>query len=250
MATPRKTKTKATKTASAKASGAKAKKKAPPPPPEAARAEPSAKKKAKAKPRAGTRKPAARSLPKAPPAKKAKGPRPAKAGSTAAQPKLPKPKLPKPKPPKPKLPKPQPPKPKPPKLKLRKPKVDAELQKSIREALVNQRQRLLLLVQSTQAQMAEMSSDLADVSDRASKGYGDELAVGLMAIEAAQLDEIEAAIRRIDSSTYGLCLACGKPIPRKRLEVLPFAQRCLACEGQKERSIRSTASYEPDENHA
>ncbi|MBN2559948.1 MAG: TraR/DksA C4-type zinc finger protein [Phycisphaerae bacterium] len=115
--------------------------------------------------------------------------------------------------------------------------VDPELQKKIREALVHQRRLLLSLVQSTQAQMAEKSGDLADVSDRASEGYGDELAVGLMAIEAAQLDEIEAAIRRIDEGTYGRCLDCGKPIPRRRLEVLPFAHRCLACKGKSERTM-------------
>ncbi len=113
--------------------------------------------------------------------------------------------------------------------------VDVEMQKQLREAMVAQRGRLLSLVQSTQAQMAEKVTGLADVSDRASEGYGDELAVGLLAIEAAQLDEIEAAICRIDEGSYGLCEDCGKPIPRKRLEVLPFVQQCLACKGRRER---------------
>ncbi|MFQ5411482.1 MAG: TraR/DksA family transcriptional regulator, partial [Phycisphaerae bacterium] len=79
---------------------------------------------------------------------------------------------------------------------------------------------------------------LADVSDRASEGFEDELAMGLMRIEAGQIDEIEAAIRRIDDGVYGLCADCGKPIPRKRLEVLPFAQRCLNCKDTRERHAR------------
>jgi len=122
--------------------------------------------------------------------------------------------------------------------KPRKPAVDPELAKTIREALVNQRQRLLSMMQSTQAQMADKVAGLADVSDRASEGFEDELAMGLMRIEAAKIEEIEAAIRRIDDRVYGRCATCEKPIPRKRLEVLPFAQRCLNCEGLRERHAR------------
>jgi DnaK suppressor protein len=95
--------------------------------------------------------------------------------------------------------------------------------------------------------MAEKSTGLSDVSDQASEGYGDELAVGLIAIEAAQLEDIEAAIARIDNGTYGLCLDCEKPIPKKRLEVLPFARRCLACEGMREHRARTQGSYADDD---
>lgn len=116
--------------------------------------------------------------------------------------------------------------------------MDPALLKTIREALVHQRQQLLSMMQSTQAQMAEKPVGLADVSDRASEGFEDELALGLMKIEAAQIEDIEAAIRRIDDGVYGICADCQKLIPRKRLEVLPFAQRCLPCEGTRERRAR------------
>lgn len=133
-------------------------------------------------------------------------------------------------PPMPKAP-PKPPKP-------RKPKVDPELLRAIRDALVHQRNSLMSVVQSTQAQLAQKAVDLADISDRASGGYEDDLAMGLMKIEAAKIDDIEAAIKRIDEDVYGICADCQKVIPRKRLEVLPFALRCLACEGTKERRAR------------
>lgn len=134
--------------------------------------------------------------------------------------------------------------PKPPK----RPKVDPEWLRSIRDALISRRKELLSLVQSTRAEMAQRDGDLADVSDRASEGVEDDLAVGLMAIEAAQLDDIEDAIRRIDEGTFGLCADCDKPIPRKRLEILPFARRCLACEGQTERlwRVAPSDSYSDD----
>ena len=128
-----------------------------------------------------------------------------------------------------------------------KPQVDAEWQREMRLALSGQRQRLLSVVQSTQAQMAEKSGDLPDISDRASEGFEDELAVGLMAIEAAQLDDINEAIERIDNGTYGLCIDCGRAVPKKRLEVLPFAKRCLQCEGESERRSRIAESQAEEE---
>jgi RNA polymerase-binding transcription factor DksA len=40
------------------------------------------------------------------------------------------------------------------------------------------------------------------------------------------LREIEAALKRIDDGTYGLCTACGEPIEPERLEYLPWATQC------------------------
>ncbi len=126
--------------------------------------------------------------------------------------------------------------------------LDPELLNTIREALVFQRQQLLSVVQSTKSALAEKAVDLADVSDRASGGFEDELSVGLLAIEAAQIDEIEAAIERIDEGTYGLCVDCKKPIPRKRMEVLPFAQRCVNCEDMRQRRSRMAGAFDDDDD--
>ncbi len=127
---------------------------------------------------------------------------------------------------------------------------DRRWQEGIRRALIERRDEMLNVVQSTQAQMAQRVGDHADVSDRASDGFEDELAAGLMAIEAAQLDDIEAAIRRIDDGVYGLCMNCEKPIPSTRLEVLPFARRCLNCESSAQRYGRpqQPAYYDSDDD--
>ncbi len=130
----------------------------------------------------------------------------------------------------------------------RAPRLDPEFVVRIRDALVQQRQRLLSVMRSTRAQMADKAIGLADVSDQASEGYGDELAVGLMAIEAAQIEDIDAALVRIDEGTYGVCTDCGKLVPKKRLEVLPFALRCLPCEGAKEHRARTQASYSDEDD--
>lgn len=56
------------------------------------------------------------------------------------------------------------------------------------------------------------------------------------------LDEITAALERIEKGTYGLCEMClseGKPpsragIPKTRLKAIPYARNCVQCERKRE----------------
>jgi DnaK suppressor protein len=43
------------------------------------------------------------------------------------------------------------------------------------------------------------------------------------------IGEIDAALARIAAGTYGRCVSCGADIPEERLELRPFAGRCVAC---------------------
>ena len=43
------------------------------------------------------------------------------------------------------------------------------------------------------------------------------------------LGEIDAALARVEAGTYGTCTQCGGQIPEERLELRPFASRCVAC---------------------
>jgi DnaK suppressor protein len=50
-----------------------------------------------------------------------------------------------------------------------------------------------------------------------------------LAAEAA-LSEIDAALRRLEEGSYGLCESCAEPIPWERLEVLPMSRLCTPCQ--------------------
>jgi len=43
------------------------------------------------------------------------------------------------------------------------------------------------------------------------------------------LDDIDAALRRLDAGDYGTCERCGNPIAPARLEARPAARECIAC---------------------
>jgi RNA polymerase-binding transcription factor DksA len=43
------------------------------------------------------------------------------------------------------------------------------------------------------------------------------------------IEEIDAALARLDAGTYGRCVSCGSVIPVQRLEFRPFAAGCVTC---------------------
>ena len=51
------------------------------------------------------------------------------------------------------------------------------------------------------------------------------------------LEEIDAALGRLDGGCYGTCLECGEPIDELRLEALPQAARCVRCQVRTENGI-------------
>ncbi len=48
--------------------------------------------------------------------------------------------------------------------------------------------------------------------------------------ERMMLDEIEAALRRIEKNNYGNCELCSKKISAVRLNAMPWARYCIACQ--------------------
>jgi RNA polymerase-binding protein DksA len=49
------------------------------------------------------------------------------------------------------------------------------------------------------------------------------------------LAAIEGALGRIADGTFGKCVRCGKSIDEERLEVIPYATRCIDCQRLAER---------------
>jgi DnaK suppressor protein len=43
------------------------------------------------------------------------------------------------------------------------------------------------------------------------------------------LEEVNAALEKVEDGTYGVCDSCGKDITKKRLEALPWATLCKEC---------------------
>ena len=53
--------------------------------------------------------------------------------------------------------------------------------------------------------------------------------------EGRYVYHIDEALRRIEKGTYGICMECGRPISRERLEAVPHARLCIKCKTEEER---------------
>ena len=52
---------------------------------------------------------------------------------------------------------------------------------------------------------------------------------GLLDGARDELEQVDAALGRMDAGTYGICANCGRSIPIARLRVRPFAELCVPC---------------------
>lgn len=112
--------------------------------------------------------------------------------------------------------------------------IDAEHR--IRERLTTLRDELEHMVAS--------SKDASDVVELDQTRVGrlsrmDAMQAQAMASASAQrragmLQNIAAALKRLDDGEYGLCRRCEEPINPKRLEIDPTALYCIDCASQSE----------------
>lgn len=72
-------------------------------------------------------------------------------------------------------------------------------------------------------------------ADAGSDTYDRDFALSLLAREQDALYEINQALRRIELGTYGTCEMSGNPIPRSRLEAIPFARFTVECQSKLEK---------------
>ena len=71
---------------------------------------------------------------------------------------------------------------------------------------------------------------VAALDDQAPVFHEQYIALRINHLDYVQLKLVEAALERMDSEEYGVCLDCGDPISPRRLEAVPWAVRCTACQ--------------------
>jgi RNA polymerase-binding protein DksA len=111
-----------------------------------------------------------------------------------------------------------------------------------REALLEERKRVEAAIQNLHDENpGTLSEDAGEetaydnhLADTATETYGRELDYTLEENSEHVLAEIDAALKRIDEGTYGICTNCRKPIAFGRLEALPWATLCIDCRRDRE----------------
>jgi DnaK suppressor protein len=74
-------------------------------------------------------------------------------------------------------------------------------------------------------------SDMADVGTDA---FEQEITLDLLGNEKGVLEQVEAALKRIEDGSYGRCEECGLGIAKARLEAIPYTALCVKCASRQE----------------
>jgi RNA polymerase-binding protein DksA len=112
-----------------------------------------------------------------------------------------------------------------------------------REALLDERKRVEHALASLRDQHpgsldeeVEETSPTNDnhLAETATATLGREIDYTLGENSGQVLSDIDAALERIEDSTYGTCVSCGQEIPLQRLEAYPAASLCIDCKRRAE----------------
>ncbi|NEA29575.1 molecular chaperone DnaK [Actinomadura bangladeshensis] len=79
----------------------------------------------------------------------------------------------------------------------------------------------------------ERRTHIAELELLAGESAPDEAVMARRGTLQGNLEEIDAALARLTDGTYGLCEDCRKPIPEGRLEIIPYARRCVNCQQRR-----------------
>jgi DnaK suppressor protein len=103
--------------------------------------------------------------------------------------------------------------------------VDKKFIEEVRELLMEKKESLLIkLNQWEDTSSPSGLKEMGDIADIASELNFEALSSVLTENEIDTLKEIELAIEKIDSGTYGICEGTGKKIPVARLKALPWTR--------------------------
>jgi RNA polymerase-binding transcription factor DksA len=80
----------------------------------------------------------------------------------------------------------------------------------------------------------EQEVSVDHMADFGSDSSEQETTLQLIEVNSLSMRDVDDALKRIDARSYGLCEECEALIPPARLEVLPHARLCIACQSKRE----------------
>lgn len=103
--------------------------------------------------------------------------------------------------------------------------------KVFRERLLQLRAEIEAVVETSEASSQVVELDQAKVGrlSRMDAMQSQAMAQASGHRRGRMLQQITAALLRLDNDDYGYCSTCEEPIPTKRLEFDPTATRCVNC---------------------
>ncbi len=107
-----------------------------------------------------------------------------------------------------------------------------------KKKLLARREELTKTIARTQEEGRTADDDpTVDLADKAANSYTKEFLFGMTNTDRTVLNMIDAALKRIQSDEFGVCANCQEELQQKRLEAVPWAKHCIACQEKMEQGL-------------
>jgi DnaK suppressor protein len=119
--------------------------------------------------------------------------------------------------------------------------MEAERLEMFRKILKDRLSALEAAFVSRLGELVDQRDSLADTTDIASEESDRDMTLRMQDHERKVVDDIRAALKRINEGEYGVCEACGDEVGDRRLLARPTARHCIDCMTE----IEATQRREP-----
>jgi len=106
--------------------------------------------------------------------------------------------------------------------------------KHLEQKLFRQRWEIFRSRRELEEDWQQLGEREIEYEEEAQKANLTELFEQLDEREKKEIEEINLALDRIETGTYGICERCRKTIPLARLESLPSVRLCISCAAKEE----------------
>jgi RNA polymerase-binding transcription factor len=106
--------------------------------------------------------------------------------------------------------------------------------KLLGETLKNMQETLLQDIRAESGKLHTYVNANPSPTDLAEKSLDQGRVTSRVSQLKRELKLVEAAIKRLDEGSYGVCSKCGGEINLERLKIIPYATYCVKCKAKLE----------------
>lgn len=103
----------------------------------------------------------------------------------------------------------------------------SSFQNNIKNILLLRRKTILSALVDEEGTLTNIHSNTKDISEFAFELSDKDVISSLSSQQRNTLKQIDAALSRLNSASFGLCKVCQQPIEESRLEIIPFTELCM-----------------------
>ncbi len=118
--------------------------------------------------------------------------------------------------------------------------MDMTFLNAMKELLLSSKEELIRNLAAESEEFKEIIENMEpkDMVDIATEDIDRKTLETLSSNDVRRIRLIDSALSRMQNGRFGLCIKCGKKIPKERLRAIPYALMCISCKTSDERRNR------------